>query len=217
MRRKDKKMKMTKILVSLMLTVVLAFGAVAAFAGTFLPEDDGYEHLAGRTLQATIGEYNDNDGTFTVKLYDYDHYEPEDIMRLSVGDTLLAGGRLYRIDEINTEDGITVYHSDNGTEICFVNAPDDDDDLIAQSTDDDRRFMHVTAELHLPAAEGIILEDRSDPDAAAPVIIEGLEEILKIKAEKEETSNGLDFYATDITLNGNLEIVRIHQVFDVAQ
>ncbi len=45
----------------------------------------------------------------------------------------------------------------------------------------------------------------------------GLEEILKIKAEKEETSIGFDYYATLIELNGNLEIVRIHQDYDVAQ
>ena len=45
----------------------------------------------------------------------------------------------------------------------------------------------------------------------------GLENILKIKAVKEETSNGFDFYATIIELNDEMEIVRIHQDFDVAQ
>ncbi len=45
----------------------------------------------------------------------------------------------------------------------------------------------------------------------------GLEEILKAKAEKEETSIGFDFYATKVTLNENLEIVLIHQDYDVAQ
>ena len=44
-----------------------------------------------------------------------------------------------------------------------------------------------------------------------------LEEILKVKAEKEETSIGFDFYATTVTLNEKLEIVKIHQGFDVAQ
>ncbi len=46
---------------------------------------------------------------------------------------------------------------------------------------------------------------------------EGLENILKIKAEKEESSIGFDFYATVITLNENMEIEVIHQDYDVAQ
>ena len=48
-------------------------------------------------------------------------------------------------------------------------------------------------------------------------VTEGLENILAVKAEKEENSNGLDFYATIITLNENMEIEVIHQDFDVAQ
>ena len=39
----------------------------------------------------------------------------------------------------------------------------------------------------------------------------------KIKAEKETTSIGFDFYATVITLNENMEIEVIHQDYDVAQ
>ena len=46
---------------------------------------------------------------------------------------------------------------------------------------------------------------------------EGLENILAVKAEKEKTSIGFDFYATIITLNENMEIEVIHQDYDVAQ
>ena len=49
------------------------------------------------------------------------------------------------------------------------------------------------------------------------MVTRGLADILKIKVEKEETSIGFDYYATIIELNENLEIVRIHQDFDVAQ
>jgi hypothetical protein len=48
-------------------------------------------------------------------------------------------------------------------------------------------------------------------------VYEGLQEVLKAKAEKEENSIGFDFYATTVTLNEKLEIVKIHQNFDVAQ
>ena len=89
--------------------------------------------------------------------------------------------------------------------------------MVPMSTDDDRHFMHAFAVLVLPVAADIVYEDASDPEKAEPVVTKGLEEILKIKAEKEETSIGFDYYATIIELNNNLEIVRIHQDYDVAQ
>ena len=46
---------------------------------------------------------------------------------------------------------------------------------------------------------------------------EGLENILKIKEEKEANSIGFDFYATTVTLNDAMEIEVIHQDYDVAQ
>lgn len=77
--------------------------------------------------------------------------------------------------------------------------------------------MHAIAVLLLPPAEGIVYEDNSDPELDAQMkVYDGLEEILKVKAEKEETSIGFDFYATTVTLNGKPEIVKIHQDFDVA-
>jgi hypothetical protein len=92
-----------------------------------------------------------------------------------------------------------------------------DEDMIVQSSINDRRYMHAFAILHLPVAENLVYEDDSDPEKENAVVTTGLEEILKIKAEKEETSIGFDYYSTIIELNENLEIVRIHQDYDVAQ
>ena len=105
--------------------------------------------------------------------------------------------------------------TEDGGEIIFVQVGDDH--MIAQSTDDDRRFMHAYAVLNLPAAEGIVYEDNSDPEKAEAVVTKGLDDILKIKAEKEKTSIGFHYYATIIELNDAMEIVRIHQDYDVAQ
>ena len=207
-----------KRLISLLTAMIMMFGVTAAFAATIGPEDDGYEHLAGRTVNATVGEFNEDTKTFTVTVYDYDHFDEDEIPGLAAGDTLLAGGCLYKVREIEKHNDLTVYRCEDGEEIYFEPAYYDEDDLIARSTFDDRFFMHVIAELHLPAAEGIILEDNSDPDLdAVPIITTGLEEILKVKADKEENSIGLNFYATTITLNSNLEIEKIHQDFDVSQ
>lgn len=206
-----------KKLISLLVAVLLVFGTAAAFAATIVPEDDGYEHLAGATFHATIGAFDENTKTFTVTVYDNDHFDEDDVPRLAAGDTLLAGGCLNKIKEIVKEEDLVIYRCEDGEEIYFEPARGDDD-LIARSTFDDRIFMHVVAELQLPAAEGIVLEDNSDPDLdAVPVIFTGLEEVLKVKAEKEETSNGLHYYATTVTLNRDLEIEKIHQDFDVAQ
>ena len=77
--------------------------------------------------------------------------------------------------------------------------------------------MHAFAKLILPAAKDLVYEDHSDPEAENPTVYSSLEEILKVKAEKEETSIGFNFYSTQIELNDDLEIVKIHQSFDVAQ
>ena len=104
---------------------------------------------------------------------------------------------------------------DDGSEIVFL---DNGEGFGACSTDDDRIYMHAIAVLLLSPAEGIVYEDNSDPDLDAEMLIsEGLDNVLEAKAVKEDTSIGFDFYATTVTLNEALEIVKIHQDFDVAQ
>lgn len=209
---------MTKKMISLLMAALLLCVGSMASAGTLEPDDPEIEKLAGNTVHATVGAYDAEDKTFTVTVYENDLYDDDDVRKLAVGDVILAGGQLYRIQEEQDLDGTRIFHCEDGEEIYFEKSYDDDDDLIARSTFDDRIFMKVVAVLHLPAAEGIVYEDNSDPDLdAVPVITEGLEAILKAKAEKEEYSIGFDFYATTITLNANLEIVKIHQDFDVSQ
>lgn len=209
-------MKLTKKLIALALAVLMALTATAALAKSVEPEDTELDHFAGATLHATVGSYNETTKTFTVTLYDDDRYDAEDIEKMEIGDILLCGGEVYRVKEKKMlEDGDIETVMEDGTEINFIQVGDDG--MVAQSPDDDRRFMHAFAVLQLPAAWNIILEDASDVEKEEPVITVGLEEILKIKAEKEETSIGFDFYATIILVNENLEIARIHQDFDVAQ
>ena len=205
-----------KKLISLILILALALSAPAALAKTILPDQDEFEDLAGMVVNATVGEYSETDGTFSVLLYTDDSFDIEDVEKLAAGDTLLAGGQIYKVKEKAEEDsGDILVATEDGAEIVFVQVGDDA--MIAMSTDDDRRFMHAFALLHLPAAEAIVYEDASNPDNPEATVTRGLQDILKIKAEKEETSIGFDYYATIIELNENLEIVRIHQDFDVAQ
>lgn len=205
-----------KKLISLTLAAVMLLTVSIAFAGTITPDADEYEGLAGIVVNATVGAYNAEEKTFIVTLYQDDSFDIKDVEKLAVGDTLLAGGQLYKVKE-KTEDesGDIKVLTEDGAEIVFVQIGDDH--MSAQSTDDDRRFMHAFAILNLPVAEEIVYEDNSDPEKTEAVITKGLEDILKIKAEKEETSNGFNYYARLIELNDALEIVRIHQDFDVAQ
>lgn len=89
--------------------------------------------------------------------------------------------------------------------------------MIAYNTDLCRQYMHLIAKFSLPAANDIIYEDYTEPERDDPIITRGLEEILKIKAEKEKNSIGFDYYATMVTINENLEISIISQGYDVAQ
>lgn len=206
-------MKKTAILI---LVAMMIFTASLATAKTVEPESTETNGLAGVTVHATIGEYDTQTKTFRVTLYDDDRFDIDNIDNLEVGDTLLAGGWLYKVKEkTEEENGDIMIITEGGNEIVFFQVGDDD--MIAQSTDDDRRYMHAFSVLHLPAAATIRYEDNSDPESEEAVVTEGLESILKIKAEKEKTSIGFDFYATIITLNENMEIEVIQQDFDVAQ
>lgn len=206
-------MKKTAILI---LVAMMIFTASLATAKTVEPESTETNGLAGVTVHATIGEYDTQTKTFRVTLYDDDRFDIDNIDNLEVGDTLLAGGWLYKVKEkTEEENGDIMIITEGGNEIVFFQVGDDD--MIAQSTDDDRRYMHAFSVLHLPAAATIRYEDNSDPESEEAVVTEGLESILKIKAEKEKTSIGFDFYATIIILNENMEIEVIQQDFDVAQ
>ena len=206
-----------KKLISLALAALMILTISLACAATVEPDTD-IDDFAGKTLHATVGEYNAEKKTFTVTVYDYDRYDDEDIVKLAAGDTILAGGVLYTIDKVAEEEGTKIFYCGD-EEICFEKAPDDDDDLIARSRAyDDRIFMSVVTVLQLPAAEGIVYEDNSNPDLDAQMkVAEGLDAVLAAKAEKEANSIGFDFYATTVTLNAKLEIVTIHQNYDVAQ
>ena len=201
---------------ALILTAVMIFTASLATAKTVEPESTETDGLAGTTIHATVGEYDEQSRTFTVTLYDDDCFDIDEVEKLKAGDVLLAGGRLYTVlEKTEEENGDILAVTEDGYEIVFYQVGDDD--MIAQSTEDDRRYMHAFAILHLPAAADIRYEDNSDPDREDAVVTEGLENILAVKAEKEKTSIGFDFYATIITLNENMEIEVIHQDYDVAQ
>jgi len=202
--------------VSLILALMILFTASLAMAKTIEPESTETNGLAGVTVHATVGEYNAQTKTFTVTLFDDDRFDIDQIKKLEVGDTLLAGGWLYIVKEkTEEENGDFKVVTEDGSEIVFFQVGDAG--MIAQSTDDDRRYMHAFSILHLPAAATIRYEDDSDPEKAEAVVTEGLENILKVKAEKEENSIGFDFYSTIITLSENMEIEVIHQDYDVAQ
>lgn len=209
-------MKNSRKWIALLTVIVMSFACVTALAQTFAPEDSEYDDLAGTTCNATVGTYNELDKTFEITLYVDDLYDIEKLEKLQAGDKVIAGGRVFTItDKQEDEYGDFIVKCENGEEICFSQSGDDK--MTAATVENDRRFMHAIAILYLPAAAEITLEDNSDPDASAPTVFTGLEEILKVKAEKEATSIGLDYYATVITLNDNLEIVHISQGFDVAQ
>ena len=208
-------MKKLQKLASLFMAAALSLSSAAALADVIAPDDTDYDDLAGMTFNATVGEFNEIDQTFTLTVYDNDFFEDEDIEKLQKGDIMIVGGQRFIAEEKSvTEFNEIAGKCTNGWNIIFSQVGDEK--LMAFDQEDDRRFMHVVGQLTLPAAAGIILEDASDPEGE-PVIITGLEEILKIKEQKEIESIGLDYYATRITLNRNMEIEKIFQEFDVAQ
>ncbi len=208
-------MTLTRKLCAFFLALALALTAASALGATVEPEETELERLAGGTFHATLGAWDGE--TFTVTVYAEDRYDRDDVKKLAAGDVLLAGGRVFKIASVTAMDGHPMVKCENGEEIWFDFARGEDDEMLAFSTDDDRLYMHAVAVLHLPAAADITLTDASNPDLPDPVVTRGIDNILKVKAEKEETSNGIDYYAATVSLNRALEIEAIRIVFDVAQ
>ena len=118
--------------VSLILTAVMIFMASLAMAKTVEPESTETNGLAGVTVHATVGEYDTQTKTFRVTLYDDDRFAVDNIEKLEAGDTLLAGGRLYRVKEKTEEEsGDIQIVTEDGYEIIFFQVGDED--MIAQS------------------------------------------------------------------------------------
>ena len=208
---------MMKKLIALGLAAVTLFAGSLASAKTMEPEEAKIERLAGKTVHATVGAYDEGSNTFTVTIYENDRYDEDDIRAFGAGDTILAGGELHRVKELDKLDDLVIYRCDDGEEIYFSASYEDDDEMIARSTMDDRIFMRAVAFVKLPAGADIVYEDNTDPEVEGKAIIhEGLENVLKAKTNMETNSIGFDFYSTLITLNENLEIVRIHQDYDVS-
>ena len=206
-----------KKLISLILAVIMVLGASLAMAKTVEPEGADIERLARRTVHATVGNYDADSKTFTVTVYENDHFDDDDVRRLAVGDVILAGGSLHTIKAIDKLDGDDLFVCDDGEDIYFTRSLEDDDELIARTTMDDRIFMRAIAIVKLPVAEGIVYEDNTNPDLDEKAVIhEGLENVLNAQKKMETESIGFDYYSTTITLNENLEIVKIHQDFDVS-
>ena len=133
---------MMKKTASMILAAVMIFTASIATAKTVEPESTETNGLAGVTVHATVGEYDTQTKTFRVTLYDDDRFAVDNIEKLDAGDTLLAGGRLYRVKEkMEEESGDILVVTEDGYEIVFFQVGDED--MIAQSTDDDRRYMHA--------------------------------------------------------------------------
>ena len=206
---------MSRKLICVVLAAVMAFAFSAALAKTVEPAGSWNAVMEGLTVNATVGEYNEITGTFEVTMYEPDQFTAEAVEGLAAGDVLLADGRAYTVKEMTSApDGEPMAVIDGGLEIIFCK---NEDGYSARYSDDDRLCMHAFRKLYLAPSPIIIYEDNSDPETDEPKVTEGLENILKIKAEKEETSIGFDFYATTVTLGENLQILRIRQDYDVAQ
>ena len=69
-------------IISLILAAVLVFTLSPALAKTVEPESTETDGLAGTMVSATVGEYDELTGTFTVILYDDDRFDVDLIEKL---------------------------------------------------------------------------------------------------------------------------------------
>ncbi len=208
-----------KKLIALVLVLALALGVSMAAAEKAVPDIEGVDLETGAPFHAAIGEYNAEDKTIELRVYAYDKFDEDDVKKLTAGDVILAGGDLYVITDEKEIDGSRVFVCSDGNEIYFEKLNGSNDDLIARTITDDRIFMNEVSVLRLPIADNAVYEDDSDPDLDVPAkIYTGLEEVLKvIEAANGGQPYGMFPSAVTVTLNERMEIVKIHQAYDVGQ
>ena len=208
-----------KKLIALVLVLALALGVSMAAAEKTVPDIEGVDLETGAPFHAAIGEFNPTDKTLELRVYAYDKYDEDDVKKLTAGDVILAGGYLYTIADEKEMDGERVFVCSDGNEIYFEKLNGSNDDLIARTIIDDRIFMNEVSVLHLPIADNAVYEDDSDPNLeTAAKIYTGVEDILKvIEAANGGQPYGMFPSAVTVTLNERMEIVKIHQAYDVGQ
>ena len=208
-----------KKLIALVLVLALALGVSMAAAEKAVPDIEGVDLETGAPFHASFGEFNSTDKTFQLHVYAYDKYDEDDVKKLTAGDTILAGGELYLITDEEEIDGGRVFVCSDGNEIYFEKLNGSSDDLVARTITDGRIFMNVVSVLRLPIAEDAVYEDDSDPNLEVPAkVYTGLEEILKAIDEASAGQPfGMNASAITVTLNDRMEIVKIHQAYDVGQ
>lgn len=208
-----------KKLIALVLVLALALGVSMAAAEKAVPDIEGVDLETGAPFHAAIGEFNPTDKTIELRVYAYDKFDEDDVKKLTAGDVILAGGDLYVITDEKEIDGERVFVCSDGNEIYFEKIDGSNDDLIARKITDDRIFMNEVSVLRLPIADNAVYEDDSDPDLDVPAkVYTGLEEVLKvIEAANGGQPYGMFPSAVTVTLNERMEIVKIHQAYDVGQ
>jgi hypothetical protein len=205
-----------KKLTALVLALALALSVSLAFAEKAIPDIEHIDLKAGETFHAAIGDYNPEDGTFVVRVYAWDTYDEDDVAKLTAGDIILAGGDIYVIKDEREESGDRVFIVNDDEEIYFEKF---DGELICRNLLNGRIFMNVVSVLRLPVADDVVYEDASNPDLEVPAkIFSGLQDVQDaIKRAAEDHTYGLIASFTTVTINERLEIVKIHQAYDVAQ
>ncbi len=208
-------MKNLKKYAALFLTLALLLASVSALAAFIEPINA--ESLRGKTVHATVTDYRPEDKTFRLTVYEPDRFPVETVRGLALGDTLLLGDELCTVSALGKAENDYLTKLEDGREIYFTPAADDENVFLARDMENDFLYMHQCGSLRLPVSTALVYEDLTDPDASEPAAYTDLDAILGVLKDKETNSIGFDYYATTVTFSDKLEIERIHQVFDVAQ
>lgn len=206
---------MKKKLTALFVALAIMISATCAFAATLEPEEAKLEKLSGATFNASVMEFHPEDQSFRVTVFENEMFEKEDVEKLQAGDLVVVDGFRKKVASVNKEeDGAILMTTDSGEEYYFTPSGDE---MSVTNAIDDRTGMRIVTEVYLPLAKDCVLEDKSDLEAAEPKVSKGAEEIMKAKEALEKDSIGLDYYATTVSVNENLEITHITRNYDVSQ
>ena len=206
------------ILMALLLISAAASAATLQTKEGIVGTDPSAEDLAGLVVRGTVGAYDEASGLIELTLYEQVTYKAEEIKALAEGDVLVTDDREYTVRTITRDDatGHVVINDgdfDNGFLTLYHQADERGDFYVAYEDDIEYPICHKLCTVKVPVNEDVTIADYSDPEYADGTYTKGIAELLRIKAEREKDSIGLDKTNTLVYFDGSGNLARVELIF----
>ena len=196
--------KFLLILIALLLVCTAASAATLQTEKGIVGPEPTSKDLAGVVVHGTVGPYDETAGLIELTLYEQVTYNVKNVKALAEGDVLVNDDRTVVINDGDDENGFLTLH---------LRQDERGDFYIAFENDIEYPVYHKLCVVKVPVNEEVTVADYSDPENADGTYTRGLAELLRIKAEREKDSIGLDKTNTVVYFDDSGSLARVELLY----